>query len=168
MRILGIDPGTATTGWACVESSTGPKPVLVACGAIRTPAHTPLAERLHTLHSEIERLIQRHAPNEMAVEELFFAKNRTTAIAVSHARGVILLAAARSGLVVGEYKPMQVKLAIVGYGAADKRQVIAMLPAHVSAAEYPTQDDTADAVAIALTHLAVSANPYQRALAAAR
>jgi len=168
VRILGIDPGTATTGWACIESGAGVKPVLLACGAIRTPAHTPLAERLHSLHSELEGLIRTHMPHEMAVEELFFAKNRTTAIAVSHARGVILLAAARAGLVVGEYKPMQVKLAIVGYGNADKRQVQAILPSHVTAAEYPTQDDTADAVAIALTHLAVVGNPYQRALAGMR
>ena len=111
-------------------------------------------------------LIVSYAPREIAVEELFFAKNRTTAIAVSHARGVILLAAAQAGVNLGEYTPMEVKLALVGYGNADKKQIQQILPAHVAASEYPTQDDTADAVAIALTHLSVIANPYKRAMMA--
>ena len=160
MRIVGIDPGTATTGWACVDQAAlGAKPRLIACGTIRTPARTALAGRLSTLHTELTNLLAEHQPDSVAVEELFFAKNRTTAIAVSHARGVILLAAAQAGLALGEYTPMEVKLAIVGYGAADKKQIQAILPAHLDATSYPTQDDTADAVAIALTHLAVVSNP---------
>jgi crossover junction endodeoxyribonuclease RuvC len=153
--VIGIDPGTATTGWACVETTAAAKPRLVACDAIRTAAHTPLADRLDQLQSLVRHLIRQYQPNSVAVEELFFAKNRKTAIAVSHARGAILAAVAAADLSVGEYTPGQVKQAIVGYGNADKRQIQAMLPAHVSADVYPTQDDTADAVAIALTHLTV-------------
>ena len=121
---------------------------------------------MQTIHQSVAELIVSYAPREIAVEELFFAKNRTTAIAVSHARGVILLAAAQAGVNLGEYTPMEVKLALVGYGNADKKQVQQILPAHVAASEYPTQDDTADAVAIALTHLSVIANPYKRAMMA--
>lgn len=150
---MGIDPGTATTGWACVETTAALKPRLVACDAIRTAAHLPLAVRLDQLQSSISQLIRQYQPNSVGVEELFFAKNRKTAIAVSHARGAILAAIAAAHLSLGEYTPGQVKQAIVGYGNADKRQVQAMLPAHVLADVYPTQDDTADAVAIALTHL---------------
>ena len=165
LRILGFDPGTATTGWACIEQvKPGSKPVLLACGAIRTPAKSPLPGRLNAIHQAVAELIVTYEPKEIAVEELFFAKNRTTAIAVSHARGVILLAAAQSGIPLGEYTPMEVKLAIVGYGNADKKQIQQILPAHVSATEYPTQDDTADAVAIALTHLTNVRSPYAAAL----
>ena len=105
MKVLGIDPGTATTGWAIVDAERGHKAWLVSCGAITTPAKTQLAGRLETLHAAIEALIIEHRPDEVAVEELFFAKNRTTAIAVSHARGVILLAAAQAGLLIAEYTP---------------------------------------------------------------
>jgi len=135
---------------------------LIGCGAILTPAKTPLEQRLATLHAAVAQILVDHQPDEVAVEELFFAKNVTTAIAVSHARGVILLAIAQANRSAAEYTPMEVKLALVGYGHADKHQVQAMLPAHVDAAEYPTQDDTADAVAIALMHLAVASSPLSR------
>ena len=164
MRIIGFDPGTATTGWACVDAERGQKARLIGCGAITTPAKTSLATRLSMIHAAVVALLLEHRPDEVAVEELFFAKNRTTAIAVSHARGVILLAAAQAHQPVAEYTPMEVKLAIAGYGNANKKQIQAILPAHIDAANYPSQDDTADAIAIALTHLTVASNPLATAL----
>ena len=111
--MMGFDPGTATTGWACIEAENGPKPRLIDCGIITTPAKTALATRLKTLHSAVAKLIYKHQPDQVAVEELFFAKNRTTAIAVSHARGVILLAIAQAKLPLTEYTPPEIKQALV-------------------------------------------------------
>ncbi len=159
--MFGIDPGTATTGWACLEQvALGVKPQLVGCGAIRTSPKTEFGERLTSLYDSIVNLLAEYRPNAVAVEELFFAKNRTTAIAVSHARGVILLAAAQAHLSIADYTPPEVKQALVGYGNADKRQIQAILPAHVVAHHYPKQDDVADAIAVALTHLSVAVNPW--------
>lgn len=164
MRVLGIDPGTATTGWALVSQPVaGRRAHLVACDAVRTPAHTPLATRLHSLFRAVSEVIARHQPDVVVIEQLFFAKNRTTAIAVSHARGVVLLAAAAAQLPVAEYTPLEVKQALTGYGRADKHQVQVMLAAHVDAPTLPRQDDTADAIAVAVTHLAMSRNPLTAA-----
>ncbi|MBQ8584281.1 MAG: crossover junction endodeoxyribonuclease RuvC [Clostridia bacterium] len=151
MRILGIDPGLATVGWAVLESGRG---ILrpVAYGAITTPAHTDIEKRLLMIKKDIEELIDKYSPEEMAIEELFFNTNITTGIAVAEARGVILCAACAKGLKISEYTPLQVKQAVVGYGKAEKRQVIAMVTSILKLSAPPKPDDTADAVAIAICH----------------
>jgi crossover junction endodeoxyribonuclease RuvC len=151
MRILGIDPGLATVGWAVLESGRG---ILrpVAYGAITTPAHTDIEKRLLMIKSDIEALIDKYSPEEMAIEELFFNTNITTGIAVAEARGVILCSACAKGLKISEYTPLQVKQAVVGYGKAEKRQVIAMVTSILKLSAPPKPDDTADAVAIAICH----------------
>lgn len=151
MRILGIDPGLAIVGWGVIEVERG-NFYPVACGAITTPAHTSVPSRLATIYSDLSRLMDKYAPAQMAVEELFFNNNRTTGIPVAEARGVILLCAEQHGIPVSEYTPMQVKQAVVGYGLAEKRQVIAMVTSLLRLPSPPKPDDTADALAIALCH----------------
>lgn len=151
MRILGIDPGLATVGWAVLESGRGMlKPV--AYGAITTPAHTDIEARLLMIRNDINEIIDKYSPEEMAIEELFFNTNITTGIAVAEARGVILCTAHEKGLRINEYTPLQVKQAVVGYGKAEKRQVIAMVTSILKLEKPPKPDDTADAVAIAICH----------------
>jgi len=151
MIILGIDPGYAIIGWGVIESKAGRfRPI--ACGDIRTPAKTPLSSRLKLLRDELRRVIEKYHPEEMAIEELFFNTNITTGIAVAEARGVILLTAEDYGLRISEYTPLQVKQAVVGYGLAEKRQVIAMVTSILRLREAPKPDDTADALAVALCH----------------
>jgi len=151
MRILGIDPGLAIVGWAVLEAGRG---ILrpVAFGAITTPAHTPVESRLLMIKSDLEELIDKYKPEEMAIEELFFNTNITTGIAVAEARGVILCTAHSKGLKISEYTPLQVKQAVVGYGKAEKHQVIAMVTSILKLPKPPKPDDTADAVAIAICH----------------
>ena len=151
MRILGIDPGLAIVGWGVVEKR-GFHCIPVACGAIRTPAHTKVEERLLSIQRDMNELIERYRPDEMAIEELFFTNNITTGIAVAEARGVILAAAAGHGLPISEYTPPQVKQAVVGYGKADKHQVIEMVTALLKLPAPPKPDDTADALAVAYCH----------------
>ncbi len=151
MRILGIDPGLAIVGWGVVEKR-GMHCIPVACGAIRTPAHTKVEDRLLSILHDMNELIEKYKPEEMAIEELFFTNNVTTGIAVAEARGVILAAAAGHGLAISEYTPPQVKQAVVGYGKADKRQVIEMVTALLKLPAPPKPDDTADALAIAYCH----------------
>ena len=151
MRILGIDPGLAIVGWGVIDSDGGRyRPV--AYGAIRTPAHTEVSLRLQMIYADMKTVISKYRPEEMAVGELFFTNNITTGIAVAEARGVILLSASQHALPVFEYTPMQVKQAVVGYGKAEKRQVISMVTSLLKLPEPPRPDDTADAVAIALCH----------------
>jgi crossover junction endodeoxyribonuclease RuvC len=151
MIILGIDPGYGIVGWGVVEVRAGRfRPI--ACGDIRTPANTELSERLNTIYLELNRIIEKYHPEEMAVEELFFNTNITTGIKVAEARGVILLSAQQNGLKIAEYTPLQVKQAVVGYGLAEKKQVIAMVTSILHLKEPPKPDDTADALAIALCH----------------
>ena len=151
MYILGIDPGFAIVGWGIIESVRGNvRPV--AYGAITTPAHTPIESRLLTIQKDLEAIIEKYKPDEMAVEELFFNTNITTGIAVAEARGVIICTAHRLGVKVNEYTPLQVKQAVVGYGKAEKQQVIAMVTALLKLQKPPKPDDTADALAIALCH----------------
>lgn len=151
MIILGIDPGYAIVGWGVVEVKNGRfRPI--ACGDIRTPAHTEVSGRLQTIYEELSRIIEKYHPEEMAVEELFFNTNITTGIKVAEARGVILLCARQYGVKVAEYTPLQVKQAVVGYGMAEKKQVIAMVTSILHLKEAPKPDDTADALAIALCH----------------
>ena len=151
MRILGIDPGLAIVGWAVLESGRG---VLqpVAFGAITTPAHTDIEKRLLMIKNDLEAVIDKYAPDEMAIEELFFNTNITTGIAVAEARGVILCTAHAKGVKISEYTPLQVKQAVVGYGKAEKKQVIAMVTSLLKLPKPPKPDDTADAVAIAICH----------------
>ena len=151
MRILGIDPGFAIVGWGIIDSERGNiRPV--AYGAITTPAHTSLESRLLTIQHDLESLIEKYTPDEMAIEELFFNTNITTGIAVAEARGVILCTAHRLGLKISEYTPLQVKQAVVGYGKAEKQQVIAMVTSLLKLPKPPKPDDAADAVAIAICH----------------
>ncbi|MBE6972806.1 MAG: crossover junction endodeoxyribonuclease RuvC [Ruminococcaceae bacterium] len=151
MVILGIDPGVATVGFGVVRAERG-KNTLLQYGVITTPAGIPLSQRLVQISEDMEQLIRQFRPDEMAVEELFFSKNITTGIAVAHGRGVILLAAEKMGVPVFEYTPMQVKQAVVGYGAAQKRQVMLMTQRLLGMKEVPGPDDAADALAIAICH----------------
>ena len=151
MVILGIDPGLAIIGWGVIEAHRG-KFRPIACGDIRTPAHTSMESRLEIIHRELGRIIEKYRPDEAAVEELFFTNNITTGISVAEARGVILLSLCQNRIPVHEYTPMQVKQAVVGYGKAEKRQVIAMVTSLLRLGEPPKPDDTADALAIALCH----------------
>ena len=151
MIILGIDPGFAIVGWSVIESEKGNiRPI--AFGAITTPAHTDIEARLLMIERDLTAVIEKYKPEEMAIEELFFNTNITTAIAVAEARGVIICTAHRLGVKVNEYTPLQVKQAVVGYGRAEKKQVIAMVTSLLKLDKPPKPDDTADAVAIAICH----------------
>ena len=151
MRILGIDPGLAIVGWAVIDSERG-RLSPVAYGAITTPAHTPVEFRLNMIKTDLEMIIDKYQPDEMAIEELFFNTNITTGITVAEARGVILCTAHTKGVKISEYTPLQVKQAVVGYGKAEKHQVIAMVTSILKLKKPPKPDDTADAVAIAICH----------------
>ena len=151
MIILGIDPGLAIVGWGIIESAGG-KIRPIAYGSITTPAHTDIECRLLMIQNDLEELIKKYHPDEMAVEELFFNTNITTGIAVAEARGVIICTAHKLGVKISEYTPLQVKQAVVGYGKAEKKQVISMVTALLNLPKPPKPDDVADAVAIAICH----------------
>ena len=151
MVILGIDPGIATVGFGIVESHRG-QCRAIQYGVLSTPAGLPLSRRLTMIYEDMQELIHTFHPDEMAVEELFFNTNLTTGIAVAHGRGVILLAAEQLGVPIFEYTPMQVKLAVTGYGKADKKQVMQMTQRLLHLAKLPRPDDAADALAIAFCH----------------
>lgn len=151
--VLGIDPGTALTGYGVVGTDARGDFVLLACGVFRTEPTTPMPMRLRELFADVQGVIDEFNPDEMAVEKLFFGRNVTTAISVGQARGAILLAAALRDCPVVEYTPAEVKQAISGYGNADKRQVQEMVQRTLELAEPPRPDDAADGVAIALCHL---------------
>lgn len=151
MRILGIDPGIATIGFGLVESERN-KIRLIRCGVITTPAHTSLASRLELLYNDLGELLDAFKPDAVSIEELFFNTNITTGIAVAHGRGVILLACQRAGVEIYEYTPLQVKQAVVGYGRAEKKQVMEMVRRICGLVSAPHPDDAADAVALALCH----------------
>jgi crossover junction endodeoxyribonuclease RuvC len=150
---LGIDPGTATTGYGLVRLTEGGQLEAVTFGVILTPPHTPAPQRLMMLYGDLKELLSLHRPDSCAVERLFFQRNVSTAMAVGQARGVVLLAMAEAGLEVSEYTPNEVKQAVVGYGSADKRQVQEMVRTLLLLPEIPKPDDAADALAIAITHL---------------
>lgn len=149
--ILGIDPGTATTGFGVIKR-IGPKFEFVSCGCILTQSKVPLEDRLAIINTELELLIEKYQPQEVAVEELFFANNAKTAIAVGQARGVILLTAKKAGLKTHEYTPLEVKMALTGYGRADKKQIQQMVKTILGLTKTPQPDDAADALAIAICH----------------
>lgn len=149
--ILGIDPGTATMGWGVVRQE-GSRLRYVQHGAITTPSGWTMPRRLGRLFDGVTQLVKGYGPDTVAVEELFFNTNVTTAITVGQARGVALLAAYRAGIEVAEYTPLQVKQAITSYGRADKRQVQEMVKVLLNLREIPRPDDAADGLAIAITH----------------
>ncbi|HVZ58406.1 MAG TPA: crossover junction endodeoxyribonuclease RuvC [Patescibacteria group bacterium] len=152
MRILGIDPGLGRLGWGIVEEK-GSTVKAVAFDCIETPPKTPDPKRLLQIHKELLRLIRQYQPSIVAVEELFFSRNVTTAFMVGQARGVVLLASAEADLPVVTHSPNQVKLAVTGYGKADKKQIAQMVKVILCLQQLPRLDDTTDALAIALTEV---------------
>jgi crossover junction endodeoxyribonuclease RuvC len=152
MIALGIDPGTALCGYGIVRAE-GEDYELVVCGAISTPAKTPLDQRLVKIHADLTDLIREYKPDTAAVEKLFFARNITTAISVGHARGVAMLAVAQAKIPLAEYTPNEIKQAVSGYGGADKYQMQQMVKMLLRLIEVPKPDDAADAAAIAICHL---------------
>lgn len=151
MLIMGIDPGTAITGYGIVEYN-GNKFNVIDYGEIKTHSSLTLAERLLFLTKELQEIIMNYKPEHFAVEELFFNKNAKTALAVGHARGVVLLLAAQNNLVIAEYTPLQIKQAVVGYGRAEKKQVQEMVRLILNLEKIPKPDDVADALAICICH----------------
>ena len=153
MLALGLDPGTATTGYGLVRLESDGGLLAVKFGVITTPKNTPAPERLLTLYEQLQDLLHEHKPETVAVEKLFFQRNVTTALAVGQARGVMLLVAARAGLEVFEYTPNEIKQAVAGYGSAGKRQMQEMVRVLLALDDIPRPDDAADALAVAICHL---------------
>jgi crossover junction endodeoxyribonuclease RuvC len=151
MRVLGIDPGLAILGWSVMDVR-GANSSLVGYGCLRTPAETSLTKRLCDLHNQLTALFLQHQPTHLALETLFFVKNAKTLAQVGHARGVILLVAGQHEVDVFEYAPRQIKMALTGYGAAEKFQMQCMVQRLLNLQEVPQPDDAADAVAVALCH----------------
>ena len=155
MIILGIDPGTARTGYGIIEKK-GSGCRLVSSGLIETKAGTEGPERLRKIFREIKKIIKKYSAEVMAIEKLFFNKNVKTALSVGEARGVIMLAAAEAGIKIYEYTPLQVKMALTGYGMADKNQVQEMVKMILSLREAPKPDDVADAIAVGVCYASSS------------
>ena len=151
MIILGIDPGIAIVGYGVLEYKNG-KFRTIAMGSIETPAGIDVEDRLAMIYDDMCEILEAYQPDEMAIEELFFTNNQKTAIAVAEARGVILLAARQKNVLISEYTPLQVKQSVVGYGRAEKNQVISMVTMFLGLKKPPTPDDTADALALAICH----------------
>lgn len=159
MRIMGIDPGYAICGYGLIDQiNLKLKPL--DFGVISTPSRVPFEQRLVAIHDGVSSLIRRYEPEVMAIEELFFNQNTTTAMGTAQARGVIVLAAAKLNVPVFEYKPSQVKNAVTGYGKADKKQVQRMVQMLLNLTELPKPDDAADALAVAIAHANSGAVPY--------
>ena len=161
--MLGVDPGTAATGYGVVERPESGLHRLIECGVIRPPARATLARRLAVIHQEISALIARHAPGAVAVESVFVSRNVRSALVLGHARGVILLAAEQAGLEVAEYAPRQVKAAVVGAGGATKPQVGLMVAKLLRLKHAPEPADAADGVAVALTYCLTGMRRFRRA-----
>lgn len=155
MRIIGIDPGTGILGFGVVDV-VGGKATMITAGVVRTPSHTPLDERLEEIYDSLVDIIAETKPSVMSIEKLFFSRNVTTAMSVSHARGVAMLAGKKAGLSIAEYTPQQIKQTLTGYGKADKKQVQEMVRIHLALKETPQPDDCADALAAAITHSMMS------------
>lgn len=164
MKVLGIDPGTATVGFGVVERlGTAGHPIhLVECGVFRTRAADSLSRRLAVIHEGLTELLERHHPDVLAVEDIFYATNVRTTVVLGHARGVILLAGAQAGVAVAEYSPALVKKTVVGRGGALKPQVGYMVAKILQLQAAPSPADAADAVAVALTHLFLGIRPGGR------
>lgn len=153
MLVLGIDPGTAVTGYGVVRADRPGMPVLVECGVIRTRARDPLPARLAEIHEGVRELIQRHRPDVLSLEDVFYSRNVRTTVVLGHARGVIMLAAEQAGVAVHEFPPAAIKKAVVGTGAASKEQVQFMLTRLLRLKSVPSPSDAADGVAAALTYV---------------
>jgi crossover junction endodeoxyribonuclease RuvC len=151
MKIIGIDPGTGILGFGVIEVLGG-KVKMLDAGVITTPAHTPLDERLEDIFDNLTEIIDQTHPDVMSIEKLFFSQNVTTAMSVSHARGVAMLTGRKAKLPIFEYTPQQIKQTLTGYGKADKKQVQEMVRMHLGLKEVPKPDDCADALAAAITH----------------
>ncbi len=152
MKIMGIDPGLAKTGWGVIELQANSKICLIGYGCITTSKNYKMDERLSSIYGEICELISKFKPDEGSIEEIFFASNAKTAINVAHARGVIMIALNHSGIKVFEYTPLEIKKAVVGYGKADKAQVQYMVRSIMGLKEVPKPDHASDAIAAALCH----------------
>ena len=163
MRILGIDPGYGITGFGLIEAERN-QFKLLHCGAITTPAGMDFSARLEIIYNDTAELLQVAKPDQVAIEELFFGQNVTTGIGVAQSRGVILLAVRQAGLEIAQYKPMQVKQAVVGYGNATKHQVMDMTKRILNLSKMPKPDDAADAIAIALCHARSSTSLRAKAM----
>ena len=152
MKVFGIDPGSARTGYGCVQSDGGSHR-MIACGAITIPAANAFPEKLRIIHVELGVLLARHRPDVVAIENLFHAANARSALKLGHARGVAMLAAVEAGVPIVEYTPAEVKQSVVGYGRAEKGQVQSMIQLLLGLAEPPAPFDASDALAIAVCHL---------------
>lgn len=155
MRVIGIDPGTGILGFGVLDVQAT-KFTVVDAGVITTPAHTPLDERLEEIFDGLTEIIAATKPDVMSIEKLFFARNVTTAMSVSHARGVAMLAGKKARLLIAEYTPLQIKQTLTGYGRADKKQMQEMVRLQLGLKEVPKPDDAADALAAAITHILMS------------
>lgn len=151
MRTIGIDPGTAILGWGVLDEQGGTLNA-VAFGVLKTPSNSTPSERLLVLHQGLQELLHRYQPDDAAVEELFFSRNVTTALAVGQARGVVLLTLALAHVAIYEYKPLTIKQTVAGYGGAQKRQMQEMVRLTLNLSTIPRPDDAADALAIAICH----------------
>ena len=152
MKIIGIDPGTGILGFGVIEVKRNTFSMITA-GVITTPAHTPLDERLEDIFDGLTEIIAETKPDVMSIEKLFFAQNVTTAMSVSHARGVAMLTGRKAGLPIAEYTPLEIKQTLTGYGRADKKQMQEMVKVQLGLQSIPKPDDAADALAIAITHI---------------
>ena len=153
MIILGVDPGLSLTGWGLVKSSGPDNVSMLSYGCIKTKPSQSLTERLKTIHTTIVNLIREHHPDEMAIEELFFSKEARTIASVGQARGAVLVAAGVENVPVYEYNPRHIKMAMTGYGSADKFQMQRMVKTILRLSEIPQPDDAADALAMAVCHI---------------
>ncbi len=166
MRVLGIDCGTEYTGFGVVELGRDSKLVCLTCGAIKLSPRVPLSERLATIFDRLGVIIVEHQPDNVAIEDVFYAVNAKSALKLGQVRGVAMLAASSAGLEVAEYAPLTIKSAVVGYGRAEKHQVQHMVTRLLNLAVIPEPPDAADALAIAICHLHTSATlARQRAIA---
>jgi crossover junction endodeoxyribonuclease RuvC len=162
VKVLGIDPGTAVLGYGVVDGGPGQHFRLIECGTLTTRARDPLPTRLRIIHDGITALLTRHLPDSLAVESAFYGRNVRTAVVLSHARGVILLAAEVAGVAIAEYSPALIKKTVVGRGAALKPQVGYMVAQLLRLRSAPSPADAADGVAVALTHLMMASRPRAR------
>ena len=152
MIIVGFDPGIATLGYGVIKTEKGKKPQMLDYGIVSTPKDENIAVRLAMLEKGVKQILDKYKPDEVAIEELFFAKNVKTGIAVAHARGVVLLTCIKECGRIYEYTPLQIKQALTGYGRAEKQQIQAMVKMFLNLKAVPKPDDAADALAVALTH----------------
>lgn len=155
MRIIGIDPGTGILGFGVIDAEKG-KTKLVTAGVVKTPAHTPLPDRLCDIYNSLTEIITETNPQIMVIEKLFFAQNVTTAMSVAHARGVAMLTGKQAGMTIEEYTPLQIKQTLTGYGRADKKQMQEMVRMQLALKVVPKPDDAADALATAITYALMS------------